>query len=312
MSRAAPPALASGRGLPAQALPARRLPARGLRAQLRRLLGNRLLTIGVIIMLPICVMALAAPHLTPYDPVAIDTAHKLLPMSRAHPFGTDELGRDVLTRVIHGSRISLRVGALATLFAAVSGGVLGLLAGYYRVADQLISRVVDGVVMFPGLVLGIMLMAALGPAEFNVVIAFTIITTPRIVRVIRASVLEVKEMDYVDAARVAGIPNLRLLVGHILPNAYAPALVQVSLGFADAILAEAGLSFLGIGTPPPAPSWGNILSDAREFVRTAPWLMVIPGAMITLTVMGMNLIGDGLRDRFDPKLRRARAGGRHG
>ena len=302
MSRAAPPAPASVRGVAAQ----------GLRAQLRRLLGNRLLTVGVIIMLPICVMALAAPHLTPYDPVAIDTAHKLLPMSRAHPFGTDELGRDVLTRVIHGSRISLRVGALATLFAAVSGGVLGLLAGYYRVADQLISRVVDGVVMFPGLVLGIMLMAALGPAEFNVVIAFTIITTPRIVRVIRASVLEVKEMDYVDAARVAGIPNLRLLVGHILPNAYAPALVQVSLGFADAILAEAGLSFLGIGTPPPAPSWGNILSDAREFVRTAPWLMVIPGAMITLAVMGMNLIGDGLRDRFDPKLRRVRAGGRHG
>ena len=223
MSRVAPPPPASVRGVAAQGLPGRRVaaqgqPARGLRAQLRRLLGNRLLTIGVIIMLPICVMALAAPHLTPYDPVAIDTAHKLLTMSRAHPFGTDELGRDVLTRVIHGSRISLRVGALATLFAAVSGGVLGLLAGYYRVADQLISRVVDGVVMFPGLVLGIMLMAALGPAEFNVVIAFTIITTPRIVRVIRASVLEVKEMDYVDAARVAGIPNLRLLVGHILPT----------------------------------------------------------------------------------------------
>ena len=157
-----------------------------------------------------------------------------------------------------------------------------------------------------------MLMAALGPAEFNVVIAFTIINAPRIVRVVRASVLEVKEMDYVDAARVSGIPNLRILVGHILPNAYAPAVVQVSLGFADAILAEAGLSFLGIGTPPPAPSWGNILSDAREFVRTAPWLMVIPGAMITLAVMGMNLIGDGLRDRFDPKLRRTRAGGRHG
>ena len=260
-------------------------------------------------MLPICVMALAAPHLTPYDPIDIDTSQKLLPMSPAHPFGTDELGRDVLTRVIYGSRISLRVGALATLFAALAGGVLGLLAGYYRVADQLISRVVDGVVMFPGLVLGIMLMAALGPAEFNVVIAFTIINAPRIVRVIRASVLEVKEMDYIDAAREAGIPNLRLLVGHILPNAYAPAAVQVSLGFADAILAEAGLS---IGTPPPAPSWGNILSDAREFVRTAPRLMIIPGGMITLTVMGMNLIGDGLRDRFDPKLRRARAGTRRG
>ena len=284
----------------------------GWRRQLRHLLGNRLLAIGLVIMLPICFMALAAPHLTPYDPVAIDTSQKLLPMSPAHPFGTDELGRDVLTRVIHGSRISLRVGGLATLFAALAGGVLGLLAGYYRVADQIISRVVDGVVMFPGLVLGIMLMAALGPAEFNVVIAFTIINSPRIVRVIRASVLEVKEMDYIDAARVAGIPNPRILVGHILPNAYAPAAVQVSLGFADAILAEAGLSFLGIGTPPPAPSWGNILSDAREFVRTAPWLMVIPGAMITLAVMGMNLIGDGLRDRFDPKLRRARAGVRHG
>ena len=173
---------------------------RGWRRQLRQLLGNRLLVIGIVIMLPICVMALAAPHLTPYDPVDIDTSQKLLPMSAAHPFGTDELGRDVLTRVIHGSRISLRVGGLATLFAALAGGVLGLLAGYYRVADQLISRVVDGVVMFPGLVLGIMLMAALGPAEFNVVIAFTIINAPRIVRVVRASVLEVKEMDYIDAA----------------------------------------------------------------------------------------------------------------
>ena len=154
MSRAEAPAYA-GRS---------RAAPRGWRAQLRRLLGNRLLIVGSVIMLPICVMALAAPHLTPYDPVDIDTSQKLLPMSRAHPFGTDELGRDVLTRVIHGSRISLRVGGLATLFAALAGGVLGLLAGYYRVADQLISRVVDGVVMFPGLVLGIMLMAALGPA----------------------------------------------------------------------------------------------------------------------------------------------------
>ena len=294
---------------------ARQPPAavRGWRVQLRHLFGNRLFTIGVIIMLPICVMALAAPHLTPYDPIDIDTSQKLLPISRAHPFGTDELGRDVLARVIYGSRISLRVGALATLFAAVAGGALGLLAGYYRPADHLISRVVDGVVMFPGLILAIMLMAALGPAEFNVVIAFTIINSPRIVRVIRASVLEVKEMDYIDAAQVVGIPNLRILIGHILPNAYAPAVVQVSLGFADAILAEAGLSFLGIGTPPPAPSWGNILSDGREFVRTAPRLMMFPGLMITLAVMGMNLIGDGLRDRFDPKLRRrARAGAQHG
>ncbi len=272
-------------------------------AFLRRALRSRLFVAGALIIAVILVAAIAAPLLTRYDPVALDTKHALLPVSLQHPFGTDELGRDVLARVLYGSRISVRVGGLSTLFTAVLGVLLGLLAGYYRPVDAVVSRLVDGLMVFPGLILGIMLMAALGPAESNVIVAMTILYTPRIVRVVRGSVLELKSLDFVDAARVVGARGPRILVSHILPNASAPLIVQVTFGFAWAILTESGMSFLGLGTPPPAPSWGNIIASGREFIRSAPWLMLFPGAAISLSVMGLNFLGDGLRDLLDPRLR---------
>jgi peptide/nickel transport system permease protein len=273
------------------------------RTELRRILHSRMFVAGAVIMLLIVASAIAAPLLTPFDAVTLDTKHSLQPMSLQHPFGTDELGRDVLARVLYGARISLRVGGLSTVFTAILGVLLGLLAGYYRPVDMIVSRLVDGLMIFPGLILGILLMAALGPAESNVILAMTILYTPRIIRVVRGSVLELKRMDFVDAARVVGDGDLRILFGHILSNAYAPLIVQVTFGFAWAILTESGMSFLGLGTPPPAPSWGNIISDGRDFIRSAPWLMIFPGAAISLAVMGLNFIGDGLRDLLDPRLR---------
>jgi peptide/nickel transport system permease protein len=276
---------------------------RARRTELQRALQSRLFVAGAVIMFVIVAAAVAAPLLTPFDAVTLDTKHSLEPMSARHPFGTDELGRDVLARVLYGARISLRVGGLSTLFTAVLGVLFGLLAGYYRAVDAVVSRLVDGLMIFPGLILGIMLMAALGPAESNVIIAMTILYTPRIIRVVRGSVLELKRMDFVDAARVVGAGDLRILFGDILSNAYAPLIVQVTFGFAWAILTESGMSFLGLGTPPPAPSWGNIIADGRDFIRSAPWLMIFPGAAISLAVMSLNFIGDGLRDLLDPRLR---------
>jgi peptide/nickel transport system permease protein len=276
---------------------------RARRTELQRALQSRLFVAGAVIMLLIVAAAVAAPLLTPFDAVTLDTKHSLEPMSARHPFGTDELGRDVLARVLYGARISLRVGGLSTLFTAMLGVLLGLLAGYYRAVDAVVSRLVDGLMIFPGLILGIMLMAALGPAESNVILAMTILYTPRIIRVVRGSVIELKRMDFVDAARVVGAGDLRILFGDILSNAYAPLIVQVTFGFAWAILTESGMSFLGLGTPPPAPSWGNIIADGRDFIRSAPWLMIFPGVAISLAVMSLNFIGDGLRDLLDPRLR---------
>lgn len=272
-------------------------------AGLRRVLKNNLFVAGLILIAIIVVAAAAAPLLTTYSPVTLDTKHALLNPSVQHPFGTDELGRDVFARVLFGARISLRVGGLSTLFTALLGVLIGLLAGYYSPVDMIASRLVDGLMIFPGLILAIMLMAALGPSESNVVLAMTILYTPRIIRVVRGSVLELKKLDFVDAARVVGDSNLRILFSHILPNTYAPLIVQVTFGFAWAILTESGMSFLGLGTPPPAPSWGNIIADGREFIRSAPWLMLFPGAAISLSVMGLNFVGDGLRDLLDPRLR---------
>lgn len=274
-------------------------------AVLRPVARNRLFCIGALILVPMVLMALAAPLLTGYDPRAIDTASKLLPPGWAHVFGTDEFGRDLFARVAYGSQISLRVGAAATLATAILGIVLGCLAGYYRLADSIISRIGDALLNFPGLIIGIMVMAALGPSEANVILAMIIMYTPRIVRVVRASVIEVKTFDFVDAARVVGAGDLRIMAAHIVPHTIAPLTVQVTFGFAWAILVESGLSFLGLGTPPPAPSWGNIISDGREFIRTAPWIMMFPGLAISAAVMGLNLMGDGLRDILDPKLRNA-------
>lgn len=273
----------------------------------RRYLRNRLFLTGLIILTPLILIAVFAPVIAPSDPLKIDAVNKFQSLSREHPFGTDEFGRDVFSRVVHGATISMRVGGLTALFTAIIGVMIGLASGFYKLLDAIVMRLMDGLMIFPGLLLGILLMAALGPHEFNVVLAMTILYTPRIVRIVRGAVLEIKTMDYIDAARVIGVGDMRILWRHILPNCLAPLIVQITFGFAWAILIESGLSFLGLGTPPPAPSWGNIISDGREFIRNAPWLMIFPGLMISAAVLGLNLIGDGLRDILDPRLKNTRS-----
>lgn len=270
----------------------------------RRVIHNRLFLSGFIILIPIFLAALIAPVISHNDPFEINSKQVLQPPSLKHPFGTDEFGRDVFSRVLYGARISLRVSTSATLLMTILGVFFGCLSGYFRAVDVIVSRIVDGLMVFPGLILAIMLMAALGPAEKNVILAMTILYTPRVIRVVRGSVISIKTADFVDAARVVGKGNLGILFGDILPNAVAPLIVQVTFGFAWTILAESGMSFLGLGTPPPAPSWGNIISAGRNFLRSAPWLMFFPGLMITTGVLGLNLIGDGLRDLLDPRLRK--------
>jgi peptide/nickel transport system permease protein len=208
----------------------------------------------------------------------------------------------VLDRLIIGAHISLRVAFAATLLTAVLGIALGALSGQYRLADSIIGRFSDALLVFPGFVLAIMILAALGPSELNVVLAVVVLYVPRVIRTVRASIIEFRSADFVQAARAVGVGDMRLLVVHILPKSFGPVMVQLTFGFAWAILVEAGLSFLGLGPPPPSPSWGNMISAAREFIRTAPWIMIAPGVMITVTVLSLNLIGDGLRDLVDPRL----------
>ena len=269
----------------------------------KRIINNRLLIFGISLLFIVFFAAIFAPFLTTYDPIEISIENSLLAVSWEHPFGTDEMGRDVLTRVLFGARISLWVGAVATFYSGIFGVLFGLLSGYYQTFDSIFSRLVDGLMVFPGLIMAILLMAALGPSTNNVIIAMVILYTPRIVRVVRSSVIVIKNEDYIDSARVIGANDLRILFIHILPNAFAPLIVQVAFGFAWAILVESGMSFLGLGMPPPTPSWGNIISDGRNFIYNAPWIMMFPGLALSLAVMGLNFVGDGLRDYLDPHLR---------
>jgi len=271
--------------------------------EFRIVFRNRSFLLGTLILIPIIFMAVSAPFLSSYDPIKMNLEDKLVPPGWEHLFGTDEFGRDIFSRIVYGARISLRVGGSTAVLVCLLGILLGSVTGYYRKVDVVLMRVVDALMIFPGLLLGILIMAAVGPSELNVILAMTILYTPRIARVVRASVLEAKTMDYTDAARVLGLSNPRILFLHILPNCLGPVIVQITFGFAWAIMTEAGMSFLGLGTPPPAPSWGNIISDGREFIRTAPWIMIFPGIMISITVLGLNLMGDGLRDILDPRLR---------
>lgn len=267
------------------------------------IINNRLLIFGISLLFIVFFAAIFAPFLTTYDPIEISIENSLLAVSWEHPFGTDEMGRDVLTRVLFGARISLWVGAVATFYSGIFGVLFGLLSGYYQTFDSIFSRLVDGLMVFPGLIMAILLMAALGPSTNNVIIAMVILYTPRIVRVVRSSVIVIKNEDYIDSARVLGANDLRILFIHILPNAFAPLIVQVAFGFAWAILVESGMSFLGLGMPAPTPSWGNIISDGRNFIYNAPWIMIFPGLALSLAVMGLNFVGDGLRDFLDPHLR---------
>jgi peptide/nickel transport system permease protein len=283
--------------------PAGRL-TRFLRAAvLRRLLRHRLFMTGLVLLLIVVLLALLAAWLAPYSPTQNDYRYRLGPPNGAHWLGTDSFGRDVLSRTIYGSRISLRIGLMVTLLTGLAGTVLGLCAGYFRRLENPIMRVMDALMAFPGILLAIALAAVLGPSETNVVLALAVTYTPRTARIMRAAALVVSEMEYVQAARAAGASHLRILVRHIAANSLAPLIVQMTFIFAVSILAEAVLSFIGVGPPPPTPTWGNIIADGRDFIPEAPWICLFPGLFVAMAVLGLNLIGDGLRDVFDPRFK---------
>lgn len=256
---------------------------------------------GILLLLLICLTFLA-PVVSSYEPLAIDVVNRLSPPSPEHPLGTDDYGRDLLSRVLYGGQASFRIGLITVGISTALGAILGMLSGYYHKLDIVLMRFADGLTAFPVLILALGIMAVLGQSSMNTVIALTIIYVPNMMRVVRSSVLSVKSTEYIEAARALGASDLRIMALHIFPNVISPLIVQATLIFGYAILAEATLSFLGMGTPPPAPSWGNILSEARTYMAVAPWMTLFPGFAIFLSVLGLNLLGDGLRDRFDPKM----------
>lgn len=270
----------------------------------RRFRRNRIGMAGAIAVLACVVVAILAPLLAPYAPDETHPNWRLYPPNEYFLMGTDEFGRDILSRVIFGSRISLEVGLIAVGLALVLGSLLGLLAGYYGGwVDNLTMRAMDILFAFPAILLAIAIMAMLGASITNAMIAIGIVYAPSFARLIRASVLSLKEREFVDAARVLGVSNAGILVRHIVPNLLAPLIVQATFSFSTAILTEAALSFLGLGTPPPTPSWGTMLSASRRYIELAPWPAIFPGLAIMIVVLGFNLFGDGLRDVLDPRLR---------
>ena len=265
---------------------------------------NGVMAAGVLIVVLMGVIAITAPLLSPKEPLAIDTFRRLLPPSGTDWLGTDHLGRDVFARTIYGTRVSLLVGLLVAVLTVFAGAVLGLASGYYRRLDMILMRVVDGIMSIPGLLLAVALMAIFGASIQNVVIALVITSIPAVIRLVRSQVLSLREQAFVEAARAIGVRPTRILRLHIFPQTIAPLIVQGSYICASAILVEAALSFLGAGSPPSVPSWGNMMAEGRTYLRTAEWIVVFPGILLTITVMGINLGGDGLRDALDPRLRR--------
>jgi peptide/nickel transport system permease protein len=271
---------------------------------------RRVTLIGAVLVAANVAVAALAPTLAPWDPLALDVKSRLQGPGPGHWFGTDDVGRDVLSRVLYGARISVIVGGLVVGLAVAAGLVVGLAAGYYRRLDGVLMRIMDGLMAFPAIILAIALMASLGPSLRNVVIALGVVYTPRIARIVRGSVLVIRELPYVEAAQALGASDRMIVLRHVLPNCLSPIIVQGTFIFALAVLGEAALSFLGVGVPPFVPSWGNILAEGRLYIQQAPWLTLFPGAAIMATILGLNLFGDGLRDLLDPKLRGLSGGAR--
>jgi peptide/nickel transport system permease protein len=278
--------------------PARDAKQRGGHPTLFRVARNRLGVLGAIMILIAVIVAILAPLIAPYDP-ASQAARRLLPPSLAHLMGTDELGRDTASRIIFGARVSLAVG-----IGLVLGSVIGILAGFYRGrTDDWLMRVVDILFAFPGLILAIVISGLLGPSRTNAMLAIGVVFTPAFARVIRGSVLATMQEGYIESARVIGLSNLRMIAYYVLPNISAAIIVMTSVYLSAAILTEASLSYLGLGTQPPEPSWGGMLASARNYMELSPWMALFPGAAIMLVVLGFNFLGDGLRDVLDPRLR---------
>lgn len=266
----------------------------------KRFLSNRLAVIGSVIILIVSLFSFLAPLITQYTPLEMNTINRLQPPSSEHWFGTDNFGRDLFSRVVTGGQVSLGVGLAVALATSVLGMIIGLYSAYYSFLDHILMRLCDGLMAFPAILLAIAVMAALGPQPINVVIALTIVKVPTVARVVRSSALVIKEQTYIEALRAQGAGSNRMIWKHIAPNIVSPLIVQITYVFAVAIITEAALSFLGAGIPAPQPSWGNILYDGKGVIFTSWWMTVFPGTLITLTVLGLNLFGDGLRDLLDP------------
>lgn len=276
------------------------------KGKISRVLSNGMLRTGLIILAVMAFISLFAPWIAPYSPYEIDPMNRLQPPSAAHLFGTDDFGRDVFTRVIYGTRISFFIGTMVALIAGVIGLIVGLLSAYFRILDHILMRIVDGIYAFPSILLALAIVAVRGPDIVNVLIALVIVYIPSISRVVRSAALVVKEQTYIEALIAQGANKWRILVIHTIPNVLSPLTIQVTFVFAVAIITEASLSFLGAGIPAPEPSLGNILFDGKNVIYNAWWMTVFPGAFIILLVLGLNTVGDGLRDVLDPKLVQAK------
>lgn len=269
----------------------------------RRLLANRSFLIGALLVGLVALSALLAGWIAPYDPLKGSFRARMLPPSPEHWMGTDHFGRDILSRVLHGARVSLQIGFMVALITGAAGVIIGGTSGYFRRLDGLLMRLMDAFMAFPSIILAIAISSVLGASVTNVILALSIAATPHTARIVRASVMVVREMEYVEAARALGAGHLRILLRHILANALAPLVVRMTYVFAVAILNEAVLSFIGVGPPPPTPTFGAIIANGRDFIVAAPWITVAPGLTILLSVLGLNLLGDGLRDVLDPRMR---------
>lgn len=272
---------------------------------LKRLFARRVVLLAALTLLAVTALAIFVPMLSGVDPNAIAVMDRLKAPSAAHWAGTDELGRDMAMRIVYGGRYSIMIGITTAFFSVIAGTALGLLAGFFRRLDAPIMRVIDAMMSFPDILLGISLVSILGASLWNVVLALAIVYTPRVARVVRASTLVIRELLFVDAARALGVSTPRILYAHILPNLMSPVLVQLTFIFAYAILAEAGLSFLGVGVPPEIPTWGTMIASSLQYADRAFWTIVFPGIAIILTALSLQIVGDGVRDLLDPKLRKS-------
>lgn len=270
---------------------------------MKRFGAHKLAITGGIVLVAIFLIAVIGP-LIAGDPLSLNPSERLASPSLQHPFGTDNYGRDILARAVAGARVSLLVGAVTAFITSVLGAVVGLFAAYNRIADAILMRISDGLMAFPAILLAIAIMAAMGQQTSNVIIALSIVFTPYVARIVRSAALVAKEQTYVEALRSQGASLFRILWINIFPNVLSPLIVQATFVFADSIITEAALSFLGAGVPPPAPSWGNMLLDGKTLIYNAWWMAVFPGAFIMSTILAVNLLGDGLRDLLDPTYNR--------
>ncbi len=272
---------------------------------LKKLFRRRIVLVAAIALTLVVLMSLFASVVTAFDPNDTAVSERLSQPSSTHKLGTDELGRDLLARIAFGGRYSLTIAALTAVGSITFGTLLGLMAGFFRRLDAPISRVVDAMMSFPDILLAIALVAILGPSMLNVVFALVLVYTPRVARVVRASTLVVRELLFVEAARAVGVSTWRILWRHILPNLMSPILVQASFIFAYAILAEAALSFLGVGVPPEIPTWGTMVAGSQQYAHQALWIVLFPGLAIIITALSLQLLGDGIRDLLDPRLKKS-------